>query len=187
MRERLQKNALYFRNFDGIFPAFETRGSHFHFALGHTTHEVALVGCLACFSEGQQLGLCPGKGDWWDSTLETLNSFRKKIHYLRSSPVKSGLSPHLCYRNTYKGMGPPMYAGLPIGFRASLYKQTTNNLQTWEESFQLKREQSDKHHIPRENREHKEIIWYDRASIKKKKKASEILVQSSIWNNINDR
>lgn len=70
--------------------------------------KLALAGCLACFSEDQQLGLCPSEGDWWDSALETLNSLRKKknFHQLRSSPVKwCAFSPFTLEKHL-QGSGP---------------------------------------------------------------------------------
>lgn len=42
-----------------------------------------------------------------------------------------------------------MHSGFPIGFRATLYEQTVKNLKTSEQSFQMEREQPDKHQIPR--------------------------------------
>lgn len=45
-----------------------------------------------------------------------------------------------------------MHAGFHIGFRASVYEQAAKDLQTSEESFQLEREQPDKHQIPREKK-----------------------------------
>lgn len=42
-----------------------------------------------------------------------------------------------------------MHTGFPIRFRALLYEQTAKDLQISEETFQLAKEQPDKHQIPR--------------------------------------